>query len=520
MLLHRDTANNELFITPIHGLYDEYAMSIEEFKDKNAGIMRNCWVDTSHGDNGEKIYELYNPGEPGDIIKESLQEWLCDNRFEITSSISIALRNHERSYAEWFRYIEDRSGPDELALYSLSHKHSIHTAVFNKTYVWTTLMNHINVPDEEIIAKCGVNLVFLGPTKYGIIKDIRTPHPQPAKPPTTATKRSKVKVTCRNGSRGRKATRGKNTGCKVSNSRTLSSSRQQNYGINPTSAPRASKRNRPPIDYLILNNGLEEDTPVSPKHRKRGANRPGSEPSSRRLWAQRQIGSPKASVTLPGIPTGDLTTSVPSTSTEAQPSTSLVGVQTISESVPDAGQTLTGVQTADTLPDLILNRYDTATASGEQELDAANTLLFLGDSLESNLDAFDDNADLMPIGGGANAPIDVAPEPLRLDQTSVDAAIAGIVQSEELPLAPPAPNIQSTEDPLLDKDNDDVPTTSAVQDADPDDDDLPLSTLAKKLENSLVKGTLKTKTYKLKKKPDSNRSFKCPVCETWKSSVQ
>ena len=84
-------ANNELFITPIRGLYNEYAMSIEEFKDKNAGIMKNRWVDTSHGDNGEKIYELYNPGEPGDIIKESLQEWLCDNRFEITSSISIAL---------------------------------------------------------------------------------------------------------------------------------------------------------------------------------------------------------------------------------------------------------------------------------------------------------------------------------------------------------------------------------------------------------------------------------------------
>ena len=181
-LLHRHTANNELFITPIRGLYDEYAMSVEEFKDKNVGIMRNRWVDTSHGDNGEKIYELYNPGEPGDIIKESLQEWLCDNRFEITSSIAIALRNHERSYADWFRYIEEMSGPDELALYSLSRKHGIHTAVFNKTYVWTTLMNHINVPDEDIIAKCGVNLVFLGPTKYGIIKNIRTPQPQPVKP--------------------------------------------------------------------------------------------------------------------------------------------------------------------------------------------------------------------------------------------------------------------------------------------------------------------------------------------------
>ena len=90
--------------------------------------------------------------------------------------------------------------------------------------------------------------MFLGPTKYGIIKNIRTPQPQATKPSTTGSKRSKGKVTCRNGSRGRKAARGKNTGAKPSNSRTLSSSRQQNYGINP-SVPRVSRRNRPPIDY-------------------------------------------------------------------------------------------------------------------------------------------------------------------------------------------------------------------------------------------------------------------------------
>ena len=71
-------------------------------------------------------------------------------------------------------YVDDKSGPDELALYSLSHKHGIHASVFNKSYMWTTLMDHVNRSDEEIIALCGVNLVFLGPTIYGIIHDIRT----------------------------------------------------------------------------------------------------------------------------------------------------------------------------------------------------------------------------------------------------------------------------------------------------------------------------------------------------------
>ena len=114
-LMKYDMVNNEPFITPTRGLYPEYVISVEEFKDRNAKIMKNRWIDTSHGTKGEKIYKLYNPDMDGEIVKESLQEWLCDHRHEITQSIGIALRNHKMSYAEWYRYINDQSGPDELA---------------------------------------------------------------------------------------------------------------------------------------------------------------------------------------------------------------------------------------------------------------------------------------------------------------------------------------------------------------------------------------------------------------------
>ena len=36
-----DMANNEQFITPIRGLYPEHAISVEDFKDRNAGLMKN-----------------------------------------------------------------------------------------------------------------------------------------------------------------------------------------------------------------------------------------------------------------------------------------------------------------------------------------------------------------------------------------------------------------------------------------------------------------------------------------------
>ena len=116
----RNTAFNELFIKPIRGLYLDHATTVKEFKERNASLMKNRWIYTQHGISGEKIYELYDPDQEGELIKESFQEWLCDNQNEIAQCIGIALRNHEKSYAEWFRYIDSRAGPDELALYGLS----------------------------------------------------------------------------------------------------------------------------------------------------------------------------------------------------------------------------------------------------------------------------------------------------------------------------------------------------------------------------------------------------------------
>ena len=90
-----DGVHGERFIVPIRGLYLENKIRVDEFKDRNAGLMKNKWIETVSRDNGGKIYELYDPDGKGEIIKEALQEWLCDNRLEITQCINIALRNHE-----------------------------------------------------------------------------------------------------------------------------------------------------------------------------------------------------------------------------------------------------------------------------------------------------------------------------------------------------------------------------------------------------------------------------------------
>ena len=318
----RKFANNEQFITPVCGLYPEHAITVEEFKDRNVGLIKNRWINTTHGNRGEKIYEMYDAETEGELVKESMQEWLCDNRHQITECISIALRNHKLSYAEWFKYVDDKSGPDELMLYSLSQKYGIHTSVFNKSYVWTTLMNHITRTDEEIYKLSGVNLVYLGPTVYGIIRDIRAPQTDVIviAPKSTGTSSKRTgKTTCRDSScgRGRKPsnTTQKQTERRISSQvgrpQTLSESRKVNYGIAASNTTtRKVRSSRQPIDYVSINDGYEdEDAPPTKKWRKESYH-PRSAPSATRISANKRMNSPK-SVTIEGNPTTDALTGVP-----------------------------------------------------------------------------------------------------------------------------------------------------------------------------------------------------------------
>ena len=79
------------------------------------------------------------------------------------------------------------------------------------------------------------------------------------------------------------------------------------------------------------------------------------------------------------------------------------------------------------------NNLNTSQATGaistEEEMDAAAALLSLGEIRDDTLED-DNNAELMPIGG-RNVAVDAAPEPIRLDQVSVDKAIAGLIQDDQ-----------------------------------------------------------------------------------------
>ena len=170
---------------------------------------------------------------------------------------------------------------------------------------------------------------------------------------------------------------------------------------------------------------------------------------------------------------------------------------------------LPGVSTEQTLPDLVLEQEGTSyqkippgtdTTGTEEELDAAATLLSLGTIRDDTLDEDTENSELMLIGG-QNAPIDAAPEPIRLDQINVDNAIAGFIQDEEVPNKPDKQKPDSTG---VDAENQETKDSKSATENSP-----------------TVKGALKMKTYALKKKAINKwRSFRCSECNEVKRTIK
>ena len=147
---------------------------------------------------------------------------------------------------------------------------------------------------------------------------------------------------------------------------------------------------------------------------------------------------------------------------------------------------------------------NTGAISTEEEMDAAAALLSLGEIRDDTIEE-EDNAELMPIGS-RNMAVDAVPEPIRLDQVSVDRAIAGLIQDDQ--------NRDTTTGESKEHKAGNQPSPVKPDEARPsmEKDDKP---------EPPVKGTLKTKTFALKKKVETKRhSFKCSECDVMRTSIK
>ena len=262
------------------------------------------------------------------------------------------------------------------------------------------MADHVLRSDQEIYSLCGVNLVFLDETMYDIIRNIWVPNPDEAQQstPTSAVGHKKsAKKTCRESGRGKTSKKSEQKPKCEKRSRTLSESRQVTFGIAPPPAvSRSVRSNRQNIDYLTLNDGLEDDEVSSPKRRRRTTYRPCSGPLAPRQATCKHTASPElqgvtktgASSTLPAVPPP---------ASKPTPSDELTGIPNKTDN--------------QILPDLVLEQEDpntTQAVSTEEEMDVPAALLSLGEIRD---DDNNENAELMPIRG-PNVPLDIAPQPI------------------------------------------------------------------------------------------------------------
>ena len=280
---------------------------------------------------------------------------------------------------------------------------------------------------------------------------------------------------------------------------TLSESRSQNYGITPPAnlSTRTLRSGLQPVDYLLLNNGLDEEPLTNSKKRKRTTHRPRSAPSASRVATQKNTVSPEAK-------DSDTRSLKPLSSTlSAIPFTLTANNSTVLNNLPDL---VVNHEASKPEPDTSKTADPVST---EEEMDAIDALLSLGNVHEDTLDE-DDNAQLMPIGAPSNI-VDTAPVLVRLDQLNVDTAIADIMQTEELEQqniddVTPAPD-ETNVNKLTDKKSNDGKAAERTT------DDRPKSA-------SPMQGSLKIKMHAPKKKADSKRKYKCSVCGVSKASIQ
>ena len=99
----------EKFIRPVRCLYSDYLISIDKFKEDNGLLLANHKLEDLGDDVAYKLYAEFSEDRDGELARESVQTWICDNRLEVTNCIKLALENKKESFAVGFvpvKYIQ------------------------------------------------------------------------------------------------------------------------------------------------------------------------------------------------------------------------------------------------------------------------------------------------------------------------------------------------------------------------------------------------------------------------------
>ena len=173
--------------------------------------------------------------------RKAMIDWIKSNLPEVKWFTSIAFKHAYMTVEDWLVTMTLNSVPgDELAIYCLSKMYLRHVVVYTKKYYWTTVAHDWADTEEIVGRKCELELIYMGPGRFGELIPIITPGP-PAL---------------------------------------------------PTPGIRTSNRTKNRLNYAAMNTGTEErkkEKKTPPKKRKRKSPLPKKEPSSKRIKTQKML---------------------------------------------------------------------------------------------------------------------------------------------------------------------------------------------------------------------------------------
>ena len=185
--------------------------------------------------------------------------------------MAIALTQSKLSFVEWLQKVtlNKKFVPDDLTIYCLSRFLNVHILVYTKDFCWSTLLKQFKMDEDELYSKSDIRLVYVGHDMYVELKHIRQPKPKQPQPATPSITLPETKINK------------KSTKSKVTNRGDKPHSKPgKKLTLPPPLEPRPPRRNHRRIDYLQLNDGLEEPelTPVKSKRHKPNSPPPAMDP--------------------------------------------------------------------------------------------------------------------------------------------------------------------------------------------------------------------------------------------------
>ena len=173
--------------------------------------------------------------------RQEMIKWIRDNMPEVKSYTSIAFRKAFMTVEDWLVTMTLNNVPgDELSIFCLSKMYLRHVIVYTKQFYWTTVAHDWADTEETVSRKCELELVYMGPGRFGEMIPVSNPTPAPPLQP----------------------------------------------GV------RTSKRTKQRVNYASMNTGTEErktEKKTPPRKRKHKSPLPKKEPSSKRIKAQKML---------------------------------------------------------------------------------------------------------------------------------------------------------------------------------------------------------------------------------------